>query len=373
MRTLNTLLAAVTIAALTACGGGGGGDASSPSAPSNPSSPSAPSNPSSPSPSTPANVVANEGTLKAAAGPATYSSDSLEADAYSMLNIARHSAGAGYLSQSAQLDVAAAAHAKYLTTNRTARHDQDPSKTDFYEVSPYSRIAKAGYDAGYATEVIGGTGASEKGSRCVLGLLNTVYHAAALLSPTTNVGVSFGTDGAGVPLCVLNLASKSSERNVQVAPSGSLVAYPYDGQTDVMENFWVASEVPRPPVTLFPNMTTGTPIIVNISNADFVNFKAAGTLSAVVTKFEMKDADGNLVPAAILADPGITGSGVTLHPDSLLGAGFAILVPLSPLSLGATYTVTFSATLKTGGAPLTKTWSFTTNVNGELPSLPTIQ
>lgn len=373
MRTLNTLLAAVTIAALTACGGGGGGDASSPSAPSNPSSPSAPSNPSSPSPSTPSNVVANEGTLKATAGPSTYAAESYEADAYAALNRLRHAAGAGYLSQDAKLDVAAAAHAKYLTTNRGGSHEQDPSKPDFYETSPYYRVTKAGFDAGLVSEVIGGAGRDGNGWDCVFGLMNSVYHAAGLLSQTTTFGIGFGTDGAGSPLCVINVATTSNERNVQVAPAGSLVAYPYAGQSDVGETFWVAFELPRPPASLFPNMTTGTPVIVNIKNADFMNYQAAGTLSAVVTTFEMKDADGNIVPAAILADPVLTGSGVTLHSDNMLSQGFAVLVPLSPLAFNATYTVSFSATLKTGGAPLTKTWSFTTNVNSEPPVLPTMQ
>lgn len=369
MRTLNTLLAAVTVAALTACGGGGGGETASPGSPTSP----APSTPSTPtSPSTPANVVANEGTLQTVAGPSAYAPDSFEADIYATLNSVRHMAGAGYMSQSAQLDVAATAHAKYLETNQTGGHEQDPSKPDFYEVSHYSRIAKAGFDAGYATEVIGGLSRNAKGSNCVFGLMNTVYHAAGLLSPTTNVGAGIGADGAGVPRCVVKLAAKSTERNVQVAPAGSLVAYPYDGQKDVYETFFVGYELPRPPATLFPNMTAGTPVIVSMRNADFLNFEAAGTLSTVVTKFEIKDAQGNLVPAAILANPGITGSGVKLNADSLLSAGFAVLVPFSPLSPGVTYTVTFTATLKTGGAPLTKTWSFTTDPNAKVepPLLP---
>lgn len=349
MRTLNTLLAAVILAALTACGGGGGGgDSSTPNNPSNPNNP--------------VDVVASEGTLKTIAGPAT-SHNSLEADAYSAINMVRYSAGTGYVSQSAQVDVAAFAHAKYLTTHLTSGigHTEDAAKVDFYEVTPSSRIAKAGFAAGYTTEVIGGTGASMKGSDCVLGLMNTVYHAAAILSPATHVGVGFGMDGAGIPMCVVDFAAAASESNVQVPPAGSLVAYPYAGQTNLLETFYVAYESPRPSATLFPSATAGTPVIVNVRNADFVNYKAAGTLAAVVTKFELKDAGGNLVPAGILASSGITGSGVTVSPDINLGEGFAVLVPLSPLVKGATYTVTFRATLKTGGAPLTKTWSFTTN------------
>jgi len=350
LKNFRTLSALALVAALAACGGGGGGGGDSTTPPGGGTTP-------------PADVVSSTGTLKATAGTATYTANSLESDAFAAINQVRGGAGAGYVSQSAQVDVAAAAHAKYLTTNLASGigHTEDSSKADFYEVSPSSRIAKAGFSAGYTTEVIGGTGASMLGSDCVLGLMNTVYHAAAILSPTTNVGVGFGLDGANIPMCVVDFASAASESYVQVAPAGALVAYPYAGQTNLLETFYVGYESPRPSATLFPNTTAGTPVIVNVRNADFVNFKAAGTLAAVVTKFEMKDSGGNLVPAGILANSGITGSGVTLTPDANLGEGFAVLVPLAPLTKGATYTVTFTATLKTGGAPLTKTWSFTTN------------
>lgn len=350
-----TFYAALAALALAACGGG----SSSPAAGSggtNPPSAGGGTNPSS-------DVVVSAGTLKTSASTSTYTQNSLQADAFSAINQARSAAGAGYVSQSAALDNAAAAHARYLTTNLASGivHTEDSSKGDYYEATVASRATKAGFSAGFITEVIGGTGASMKGSDCILGLLNTVYHGAALLSQATNVGIGFGTDAAGVPLCVADLAALSSETYPQVAPAGQLVAYPYGGQTGVLETFYVGYESPRPSATLFPNTTAGTPIIVSMRNADFVNIKAASTLAAVVTKFELKDASGNTVPAGILANSGITGAGVTVTADSNLGEGFAVLVPLSPLAKGVIYTAAFTATLKTGGAALTKTWSFTTN------------
>jgi uncharacterized protein YkwD len=352
LKTFRNLSALALAATLAACGGGGGGDTTGGGT----TPPGGGTNP-------PADVVASAGTLKTTAGTATYTQNSLESDAFATINQARGAAGAGYVSQSAALDTAAAAHAKYLTTNITSGivHTEDAAKADYYEASPASRATKAGFAAGFLTEVIGGTGASMKGSDCVLGLLNTVYHSAALLSSSTNVGVGFGTDAGGIPLCVANLATLSSETYTQVAPAGELVAYPYAAQTGVLETFYVGYESPRPPATLFPNLTAGTPVVVSVRNADFVNFKAAGTLAAVVTKFELKDAGGNAVPVGILSNSGITGSGVTLTSDANLGEGFVVLVPLSPLSKGVAYTATFTATLKTGATPVTKTWSFTTN------------
>lgn len=352
LKTLRNLSALTMAVALVACGGsGGGGGTTTPGAP------------VPPPPAGNTDVVDAAGTLQASVAPATYAPSSAQLSAYNALSFVRTNAGAGLLAQSTQLDTAAAAHAAYLTANIAGglTHTEDSTKPAYYEATVGSRIAKAGFTAGYATEVIGGTGASMQGSDCVLGLLNTVYHAAALLSYGTQVGVGFGTDGAGVPLCVANLATTSVQTYGQVPAAGALVAYPYDTQTNVLETFYVGYESPRPSVTLFPNLTAGTPVVVNVRNADYLNFKAAGTLAAVVTKFELKDAGGNLVPSGILANSDITGSGFTVTADSNLGEGFAVLVPLSPLSKNVTYTASFTATLKAGATPVTKTWSFTTN------------
>ncbi|MDL5034367.1 hypothetical protein QRD43_20865 [Pelomonas sp. APW6] len=368
-----SVLLAATLA-LTACGGGGGG-AAGPSTPT-PAAPTCPAGQTEMTAptwngsawvgqvcaSTP--VVASTGTLTTSVSTATYADNSLQQSAFNALNLVRKNAGAGLVSQHAALDTSAGAHAKYLTTNIATAftvnaHTEDPSKPDFYEATVGMRMAKAGFSVGsYWTEVIGGTGASRQGSDCVLGLLGTVYHAAALLSQATNVGIGFGTDTANIPMCVVDLGSQSNESYPQVAPSGQIVAYPYDGQTGLFYSFDIAFEVPRPPVALFPNATSGTPVIVNIRNADFVNYKAAGTLNAVVSKFEMKDANGNLVPVGILASPGIGAANVSLTSDGNLGEGFVVLVPIAPLNKGGTYSVTFAATLKAGGSSLSKTWHF---------------
>ncbi|MEJ6003790.1 CAP domain-containing protein [Paucibacter soli] len=347
LKTYRAVGALTLVAALAACGGGGGGSSTTPT-----------------TPTTPTPVISDAGNLKTSVAASTYVGGSLGDSAYKALNTVRQAAGAGLLAQDAQIDVAAAAHAKYLTTNLsavTSYHNEDSSKFDFYAVTPGDRIAKAGYSAVNSTEVVGGTGSSKLGSDCVLGLLNTAYHGAALLSRNTAIGFGFGVDGAGIPMCVADLATPTGDKFGQVPAAAKLVAYPYAGQTGVMETFYVASETPRLPLTLFPNATAGTPVLVNVRNADYVNFQDAGTLNATISVFNLKDAGGNVVPAAIVANSALKGSGVELNADSNLAEGFAVLVPLSPLAKGQTYTATFTATLKTGGATLTKTWSFTTN------------
>lgn len=83
--------------------------------------------------------------------------------AYTALDAVRQAAGAGLVAQSIGLNVAAAAHAKYLTTNITTVtdfHIEDAAKPNFDAVSPPARMTKAGCTGTFSTEAIGGTGAS---------------------------------------------------------------------------------------------------------------------------------------------------------------------------------------------------------------------
>ena len=357
-RTLLSVAAATLISTLAACGGGGSSDGSTtPPAGSMPPVVVAP-----PVINTSVDVVSATGTLNATPAASTYAAGSLQASAYAAINVARSGAGAGAMNQAATLDVSAMAHATYQLTNIAGglTHFEDATKVDFYAVSPADRMAKAGHAVGYTNETISGT--STTGADYVYGLLDTVYHGAALLSQANDIGFAFKMDPnfTSQSLGVANLASGAGYG--QVPAAGALVAYPFNGQAGVFETFYAGNEVPRVSTTLFPNATAGTPVIVNVRNADYVNFSAAGTLKAVVTQFVLKDGSGNIVPSTIIGNSVITGAtGVTVNADTNLGEGVVVLVPTSPLLKGQVYTYTFSATLKTGATVTTKTAQFTTN------------
>jgi uncharacterized protein YkwD len=344
------LVAISSMLALTACGGGGG------SAPTN-------ANPTAPAAPAPTIVISDAGNLQTAVPAASYAAGSAEAEAFATVNTLRQAAGAGLVAQSAQIDVAAGAHAKYLTTHILGLqdyHNEDSSKVDYYARTPGDRLIKAGFSWSNSTEVIGGTGASLKAADCVKGLLNTVYHGAAILSSNSSVGVGIGLDAAKIPMCVADFGTPASDKLGQVPAAGKFIGYPHAAQTGVDGTFYVANETPRPSSTLFPNATAGTPVIVSLRNADYLNYAASGALNPSITTFRLKDAAGNIVPSAILANPALKGDGITLNADQLLAEGFAVLVPLAPLSSGQTYSVDFSATLKAGGAALKQSWTFTT-------------
>lgn len=306
-------------------------------------------------------VASASGSLQTSVPTPDYAAGSPGDVSMSALNEARRNAGAGLLQQSKALDTAAQAHVQYLVINIGATgHTEEPVKPSFYEIRPELRMAKAGFAPGYSAEVINTRG-TLLGVDCVGQMLATVYQASALLGPATHTGFGFSGNFAVKPICIGNFATAQTDTLGQYAAAGALVAYPYGGQTNVPPDYNVDFDSPRPSATLVPNTPAGTPVIVNVRNADYLNFRAAGTLDAVVTRFELKDAGGNAVAAVLLANQPIrAGAGVVLNADGNLPDGAVALVPLSPLASAKTYSVSFSATLKTGGAPLAKSWSFTT-------------
>jgi hypothetical protein len=354
------LLAAVALASALAACGGGGGDSTSTS--SSTSTSGSGSGSTSSSGSTTTDVVSSAGNLQTTAIASTYGAGS-DGDAYyTTLNTVRLSAGAGVLNQNAALDTASAAHALYEVANYATEgysHTEVATSTDFYGVTFTDRDTTAGYTSALGTEV---QASSFTGSQFAFYLLSTAYHGAALLSDSTDVGYGasvYPSSAGGGYFTVSDLGAPSTYPYGQVAASGSFIAYPYSGQTGVEGTFSVNAESPRVSTTLFPAATAGAPVIVNIRNADYVNFNAQGTLAPVVTSFTLKDASGTVVPAVIIANSAITGgTGVTVNSDTELGAGVVELIATSPLTSGVTYTVTFTATLKTGGTPLTSTWTF---------------
>ena len=196
------------------------------------------------------------------------------------------------------------------------------------------------------------------GPGCIKNLLNTVYHADGLLMGFKSIGVGLGTDTAKNTLCVVDLIDGSAKRQVLPGGAGSLIAFPAAGMT-VNRTFYIGFELPRPAPTLIPELTAGTPVIVNYKNADFYNAEANGQLVNRVTSFQLTDAAGIKVDAIILSNAAIlAGSNVDLTADSLISAGTVILVPKKPLITGV-YTASFTADIS-ATKTVTKIWSFST-------------
>jgi uncharacterized protein YkwD len=348
MHPLKVLFALAAASALVACGGGGDSPAPPPAAP--PLAPAAP-------PPVPASapLVGSNGTLQTSVAAASYA-DARRLDAFNRLDAVRQGAGAGLLAQSPALDTSALDHAGYLTVNgfnsADSAHSETAGLVDFTGVDPFVRMQGAGYAYWYATEVIGDIGSSSTTSDCVGDLLDTVYHAVSMLSQATDVGIGFGS-GTAAGMCTIDMAAPASDDSRQIPPSGAIVAYPFNGSTVAHGTFHVSNETPRVSKTLLPNATAGTPVIVGFRNQDFV---AGGTVA--ITDFSIANSAGTKLPGVIVAGPLVAGSNVNQDAGLTNDAGFAALVPGSPLAAG-TYTVTLRATVSGGQALALTTWSFT--------------
>lgn len=345
LKTSRFALALLTAAALTACGGGGGGGDGSTGGGNGGG--------------TDVVVAPNAGTLVTTAPASGYAAASFHAYAYDIFNAARIASGAGAVSASAALKTAGDAHIAYMMANGVVSHVEDANLGSFYAATHTERAEKAGYGANVGIgEVIAGAGpqaaADVEAAGCVNGLLNTVYHADAMLSPWGHVSVSTGTDGLGSTMCLMMFGAKTESVNVR--PAGAVTVNPAPSAT--VDGTWnIGYEVPRPAPTQIPGQTAGTAVMANVYNADYLNAAANNKLTVMVTTFELRNAGNQKVDAVILAHPSITaGAGVTATSDAQLRPGSVFLIPKAGLAAGV-YTATFVADV--AGKTQSKTWTFT--------------
>lgn len=370
-RTLLNIAAMALTASLAACGGGGGGGSSSGAGTGGNAG------------GTPTEVVATTGNLQTSAGTNGYTPASMKAQAFDAINASRFAAGAGYIYQSAQLDTAAQKHGDYVSETMSKRLNGDYSgdaltrsidlhtqysdlvaPATFYATTNPDRTVLSGFaSAGaFSSESLGGAftftppaTVTEDGEACVKTALNTVYHAEVILSRATHVGLGRFIDEGLNPGCVVHVAATNSMG--QVPGANNVIVNPAPSAT-VKGTFYIDAESPRPAAGIITTASSGSPIMVNMRNATYVNAKANGPVSASVGTFTVRDSLNNVVDGVLLAGDNVTGTamGPTLNKDSKVGEATVFLLPRDPLAAG-TYTVTFAGT--TAGESINRVWSFT--------------
>lgn len=268
----------------------------------------------------------------------------------------RRAAGAGGLVRSELLGLSASRHAAYLSRNGFRSvptvHAETEGLPGFTGADPFVRMRTAGYRMSYATELIGDVGSHAVDTDCLVHLMNTVYHAALLLSRVTEAGVAYG-EGSAAGMCIIDLAAPVGASDMQTPGSGEIVRYPWPGMVAATGTYLVGSENPRPPPSLLPNANAGIPVLVGLRNADFVS--AAAGAGVEIQRFELSDAHGLLVPGIVFADRVITGPGIVA--DIGLHGVFAAFVPQLPLEPGR-YRVTLRATIAGTHAIAPPAWFF---------------
>jgi hypothetical protein len=155
---------------------------------------------------------------------------------------------------------------------------------------------------------------------------------------------------SGYSCLTIQAESPSSETNV-------VYSYPGPGRTDVPTSENTSSESPNPTALLgLSPVATGPYLFLYGDGPWTANSHQAFT----VQEASLTAADGTPVPIKI-AD---WGSPISHH----LGVANAMLVPISPLRAGTTYTAL--ATVTSMGVTLSHTWSFTTVAHPPVPVRP---
>lgn len=315
-RSLIALIAAAST--LAACGGGGSDSidaAASPVA----VAPSAGSPP----------AITPDAAAPAATG-------NIAVDGRNWINYRRTQAGVPVVTENAQINIAALGHSEYLRTNNVMSHDQEAGKPGFTGATLKDRLNAAGYTipaSGYAYgEVISGS-TNGTGFHMAEELITAIYHRFVMFEPKfREIGTGAATSSRGYHYFTADFATRGGFGPGIAA--GTVVLWPFNGQTGVVPNFLSDTEEPDP----VPNINNvGYPISVH-ANID---------APLAMQTFTVRPRGGANLQVQVV------------HSSTTATQRTAIaIVPLAPLAAGTTYEVSFSGTLN--GTPLTRDWSFTT-------------
>jgi hypothetical protein len=182
-----------------------------------------------------------------------------------------------------------------------------------------------------------------------------------LFSAALDVGVdseafaTLNSQNAGMSACVAYAATpQSANVQGQLPADGSVLTYPYAGQTAVKTSFTPATEVPNPA----PDLTTsGHPIGLSFATQNHP------TPTVVISQLSVTAQGGAQATVRVLVNSATTSgtNGVMVTNDTTIAAnapGQVYVVPVSALTPNTTYSVSVAATVD--GNAVSKTWTFTT-------------
>ncbi|WP_020654415.1 CAP domain-containing protein [Massilia niastensis] len=311
----SAFVAALGIAVgLVACGGGGG--SASPSGIANNAAAAMP----------PTGTVTPDASAPVLTG-------NIAADGRNWINYRRTQAGMPAVAENAQINVAAQGHSDYQRVNNLMSHDQTAGRQGFTGATLADRLNAAGYTLpanGFAYgEVISGTN-NRSGFYMAEELITAIFHRFVIFEPMfREIGTGAATAANGFNYFTADFGTRGGFTSG--IARGTVVTWPFNGQTQVTPNFFSDSEEPDP---VQGRNEVGYPISVH-ANLEF---------DIAVQSFSVRPRGGaNLQVQRV--DP--TGDKTA-----------AAIVPLAPLAAATTYDVSFTGSV--GGTPVAREWSFTT-------------
>ncbi|WP_277188636.1 CAP domain-containing protein [Caballeronia sp. BR00000012568055] len=271
-------------------------------------------------------------------------------DSFAYANAMRAQLGLPALKYVSAVGVAALNHAKNMQDTGIVGHYEVAGQPDYTGVTPSDRVAAAGYNTNSTGEIAAGFPGTATGfassTQAIDGLFDAPFHRSIYLFDTTGVGM--GDVTTTDPLKYSTFVADFVDY-VASTPDNKLVAYPYDGQTNVKPQ-WQAIETPNPIAKNHPELAgkyVGYPITLSAAGN--------GAFSNVV--FTITDAAGNNVPCD-----------ETDNSNSDESTRLAVCVSPTVLADNTTYKVAVTGSLTNTSimtaTPFSVSWSFTTGANG---------
>jgi len=264
--------------------------------------------------------------------------NNIATDGRAWINYRRKQIGMSTLTQSTIIDKAAQGHSDYQRVNNLVTHDQTRGKTGFTGITLENRLKAASYSFGTPNaigEVISAT-QNQNGFFMAEELITAIYHRFVIFEPVfQEIGSGSAANSSGYAYFTADFVTNNGYG--PGLATGTLAAWPIDGQTGVPINFNSNYEEPDP----VPDLEwVGYPISVHTNL----------TRKLTVQSFTVRARNGNTnLPTRLL----VQGQDAETKISSV-----AAIIPLSPLIAKTVYEVAFSGAID--GTAVSNTWSFTT-------------
>ena len=314
LRVRQIALACTAAWALVACGGGGGG-----------SSAGAP------------NVTPSTGFSGQDASAPT-ATNNIATDGLNWINYRRSQIGMPALTRNGVIDTAAQGHSDYQRINNVVTHDQTAGKTSYTGARLQDRLTNAGYVFGQPNAIGEVISATSNGSGFYMAeeLITAIYHRFVIFEPVfKEIGAGAATTSANYSYFTADFVTNNGYGTGIAA--GTIVTWPFNGQTQVPNNFNSDYEEPDPvpdrsvvgyPVSVHTNLTRKLTV-------QSFTIRAHGSNTDLATRLLVQGQDTNTSTQSAVA-----------------------IVPLAQLASATTYDVSFSGAVD--GVPISRSWSFTT-------------
>ena len=264
--------------------------------------------------------------------------NNIATDGLNWINYRRSQIGMPALTRSSMIDVAAQGHSDYQRINNVVTHVQTKGNPGFTGEQLEDRLRAAGYDFGFPNRIGEVISATSNGSGFYMAeeLITAIYHRFVIFEPVfQEIGSGAATKPDNYSYFTADFVTNRGYGSG--IPAGTIVTWPFNGQTQVPVNFLSDYEEPDP----VPNANeVGYPVSVHTNL----------TRTLTVQSFTIRaHGSSNDLSTRLLAQ----GQDVNTTTQSA-----AAIVPLAKLAAATTYDVAFTGAID--GTPITRSWSFTT-------------